>query len=189
MSSPGFQPDSVDGRKLTQNDSDRLHFLRNRPDPPMIDGSPIEYPPYEYRPFPQAMYGPWTDETKRRALQDAARAYGLDLTKADQRAEAESRIYEFDTKLVGNDRERKDWLDKGWADEPTGVKAAQEAYHMRIATASAEVAYRDQSMSEKAKAEFLAADRANGEDPILDLPVPKPDKKPRGRPRKDQTAA
>jgi len=129
------------------------------------------------------MYGPWTDEAKRNGRMATARAYGLDLTKPLEREAIEAKIPEFDTRLVRNDQERKDWLDQGWADGPDLVKAAQTAYQERIAEAAAVRAYDDQHMSAKAKAEFLAADRANGDEHLIDLPVPKLDKKPRGRPK------
>lgn len=188
MSSPGFQADGVGGRKLTQAECDELHFLYNAPTPPKIDGRPIVYPPYEFRPYPAALYGVWTDEQKRRALLDVARSYGLDLRKPLERDEAESRIPKWDSRLVQNDRERADWLSKGWTDNPDEVDQAHDRYIAdTIAVASAERAHTDRLMGEQAKAEFLAADRANGEDHLLDLPVPALNKK-RGRPKKAAAA-
>lgn len=184
MSSTGFQPEGIDGRKLTQEECDELHFLYNAPTPPKINGRPLAFPAYEYRPYPAAMYGVWTDESKRRAILDVARTYSLNLKEPLQREEAESRIPAYDSRLVGNDRERQAWLDRGWTDNPDDVAKAHDNYIANvIAVAAAERAHTDRRMSEKAKEEFRAADRANGEDHLLDLPVPPLNKK-RGRPKK-----
>ena len=56
MSTPGYLPDSVDGRRLAQEECDRLHFLKNSPPRPTINGMELTFPPYEYRPYPAAMY-------------------------------------------------------------------------------------------------------------------------------------
>lgn len=56
MSSPGFKPETVDGRKLTQEQSDRLHFKKNKPDLPQLNGADIEFPPYVFCEFPKALY-------------------------------------------------------------------------------------------------------------------------------------
>jgi len=183
MSSPGFRADGIDGRKLTQEECDELHFLYNAPTPPKINGRPLTFPPYEYRPYPSAIYGVWSDDRKRQAILDSARMYSLDLKQPIQREEAESHVPKWDSRLVGNDRERQDWLNKGWTDNPDDVEKAHDHYIANtIAVAAAERAFTDRRMSEQAKEEFRAADRANGEDHLLDLPAPV--KKPRGRPKK-----
>lgn len=65
MSSPGFRPEG-----LTQADCDRLHFLKNRPPVPEVNGEPLTFPPYEYRAFPCAMYHA-SDPTSPRLVLDA----------------------------------------------------------------------------------------------------------------------
>ena len=167
-------------------ESDYLHFLKNRPDPPTINGRPIEYPPYNYRPYPAAIYGPWTDERKRSELLQIARLQSLDLLKPLEREKAESLIPTWDSRLVQTYEEHCDWLARGWADGPNLVKAAQMQYLDRIAEDAAHRAYDDRRMSEAAKQEFHAADVANGEH-LLDLPAPV--KKPRGRPKKATSTA
>jgi hypothetical protein len=185
MSTVGFKPDGIDGRKWSEAECDRLHFLKNRPDVPTIDGMPLTFPQYEYRPYPAAMYGPWSDDAKRRELLRIAGQLGLNLSKPLEREEVESKLAEHDSRLVGSDAERRDWAAKGWADSPEGVKAAQNAMYDAVAREAAERAYVDRNMTDKSKAEFLAADRANGEDHLVDLPAPK--KKP-GRPKKQEHA-
>lgn len=146
-------PDSIDGRKMSQDECDRLHFLKNRPDPPQINGMPIEFPPYEYRPFPCAMY------------------------HADHEPE-----------LAKDDSQKKAMLAKGWTDNPADVAKAKDDYIANVVAVDAAVrAHDDRRMSEKARAEFTAADVANGEDHLLDLPVPVLNKR-RGRPKKTEAA-
>jgi hypothetical protein len=178
MSSLGFQPDSVDGRKLSQQECDEMHFRENGPIPLKINGRPLEFPKYEFRPYPAALYGAWSDDRKRAALMEAAQLYGLNLRMPLEREEAESRVPKWDSRLVQNDQERQDWINKGWTDDPSDVDAAKDRYLANVvAVAAAERAHSDRLMSEQAKEEFRAADRANGEDHLLDLPVPKLDKR------------
>ena len=165
--------------------SDRLHFLKNKPEVPTIDGEPIVYPPYAYQPFPACLYGPWTDVRRRNELLQIARIEQLDLTKPLEREKAEFLIPEWDSREVRNDREKQDWLDQGWAESPADVKGAQTRYLDRIAHAAAERAFDDRRMGDGAKAEMTAAERA-AEDHVLDLPAPK--RKP-GRPPKAHAAA
>jgi hypothetical protein len=189
MSSPGFQPDGIDGRKMSQEACDRLHALKNRPQPLEVDGEPLTFPPYQYRPYPSAIYGVWSDDRKRQALLDVARLESLNLREPLQREQAEFLIPKWDSRLVENDQERQVWLDKGWTDNPNEIDQAHDHYIANtIAVAAAERAYTDRLMSDKAKAEFRAADRANEDVHLLDLPVPKLNK-PRGRPKKAQTTA
>jgi hypothetical protein len=187
MSTEGFTPDGHKG--WTQADSDRLHFRKNGPVPIEINGEPMEFPKYEYRPYPAAIYGVWTDDRKRQALRDAAREYGLDLTKPLERDEAEAKVPKWDSRLVANDRERADWLAKGWTDNPDQVEKAHDDYIANVvAVAAAEQKHSDRLMSDKAKEEFHKADQANGEHHLVDLPAGKLDKK-RGRPAKGKTEA
>lgn len=180
MSTPGFRPDMIDGRKASQADCDRLHFLKNTPPVPEINGAPMEFPPFEFRPFPQAMYGNWTDETKRNALRRMAVTLGLNLSSQSDYDTAESALPEFDSRLVENEDEQRNWLSRGWANLPGEVKTMQNKLDELVFKEAAERAGRDNNMSAKAKTEFHAADVANGDFPLVDLPAPKK----RGRPAK-----
>lgn len=179
-----INPDTIHGTQFTEEDSMALHMLKNPPPQPEINGRPLQFAKYEYRPYPAAIYRTWTDSRKRDELINVARLNTLDLTKPLEREKAESLLPPWDSRIVQNDRELKDYLDAGWATEPGDVRKAEQAYLDRIANAAAERAFDDQTLSAKAKAEFDAADRANGADHLLDLPVPVADKKPRGRPKK-----
>lgn len=179
-----INPDTIFGNTFTDEDSQALHFLKNPPPQPEINGRPLQFPKYEYRPFPAAIYHTWTDARKRDELIQVARLNQLNLLLPLEREKAESLLPPWDSRLAHNDRELADYVAKGWATEPDQVKQAEQAYLDRVANAAAERAYDDQHMSEKAKAEFDTADRANGADHLLDLPVPPADKKPRGRPKK-----
>lgn len=165
-------------------EGDWLHAQYNRPDPPKINGRPVEYPPYQYRPFPAAIYGKWTDERKREELLQIARTNSLNLLLPLEREAAEARVPKWDSRVVENDRELKDWLAKGWAEHPDEVEKSDLARFHRLQDDAAHQAFDDRRMSEKAKAEFETADKANGDEPIGDLPVP-PLQKKRGRPKKE----
>lgn len=183
-----INPETIFGNEFTDEMSSALHALKNPPPVPTINGLPMTFPPYQFRPFPAAIYRTWTTERKEQEMLQVARLNQLDLTKPLELRKAESLLPNWDSRVVQTERELQDYLDKGWATEPTDVKQAEQAYLDRIANAAAERAYDDLSLSPKAKAEFDAANRANGADHLLDLPVPVLNKK-RGRPRKDQTAA
>src|SRR3990167_9357759 len=160
-----------------ESESDYLHFLKNRPDPITVNGRPIEYPPYQYRPYPAAIYGPWTDERKRSELLNLARLNTLDLTKPLEREKAESLIPEWDSRIVETEREHQDWRAEGGAGGPGLRRRPPTARLDRVAEDAAHRAFDDRRLSEPAKAEFHAADVAHG-DHLLDLPAPV--KKPRG---------
>ena len=181
MSSPGFVAEGLHG-PMTQAECDRLHFLKNRPEPPTINGLELSFPPYAFRPYPQAMYGPWSDEAKLKALRTVARQRELDLNDEYDYREAESHIAAFDTRLVQTDRECADWLAKGWADEPGGVKSATERLEQDIATAAAHRNWDDRQMSPAAKAEADAVEAAR-EDFVPEVPET-PIKRGPGRPPK-----
>jgi len=163
--------------------ADRLHHRKNPPIQPMINGEPLTFPPYEYRPFPAAIYGPWTDETRRVALRQIAGRSGLNLNIQTERDACEEQLPAYDSRLVHDEAERAAWLARGWAEAPGLVTAAQEAIYERISREAAERAYSDRRLSAAAQAEFHAADVANGDDHLVDLPAPKK----RGRTKKQTT--
>lgn len=183
MSTEGLRVETVWGSTFGQEECDQLHFLKNAPEKPSVNGLPIKDPPYQYRPFPAAIYGKWTDDRRRDELIVTARLHSLNLLMPLERERAESLIPKWDSRLVHNDRELKDWLDKGWSEHPDDVEKADLARFQRLQDAAAHQAYDDRRMSEAAKSEFDAADQANGDEPIVDLPVPPLNKK-RGRPKK-----
>jgi len=184
-----IQPETIWGGEFTDEDSQRLHEEMNKATVvPRINGRLMTFPAYEYRPYPAAIYGVWTDSRKRDELIQVARLNSLNLLLPLERERAESLLPPWDSRLVQNDRELKDWLSKGWTEHPDQVKEAHQKYLDAIADQAAMRAYDDQRMSEKAKAEFDAADRANGAEHLVDLPVPVLNKK-RGRPRKTEDTA
>ena len=69
MSTVGFQPETVDGGRMSEEAAERLHALKNRPDPPMINGAPMTFPPYRYQPYPRALYHA-TDPSSPRLVKD-----------------------------------------------------------------------------------------------------------------------
>lgn len=71
MSTIGFEPEGVDGGRLSAEACDRLHALKNRPDAPSINGVPITFPPYRYQPYPRALYHA-TDPSSPRVVKDEA---------------------------------------------------------------------------------------------------------------------
>ena len=69
MSTTGFQPETIDGHRMTEEAAERLHALKNRPDPPMVNGAPMTFPPFRYQPYPAALYHA-TDPTSPRLVKD-----------------------------------------------------------------------------------------------------------------------
>lgn len=187
MSSPGFVAEGTNG-PMTQADCDRLHFLKNRPEKPTINGLEISFPAYEYRPYPKAMYGRWTDEAKLKALREVARRMELDLSDDFDYREAESHIYQYDTKLVHNAREHADWRAKGWADHPAGVDTAVQQIESDVAHVAAHRNYEDRNMSPAAKAEAEAYE-AEVEDfvpAVPETPIRRgPGRPPKAKPEPD----
>lgn len=119
-------------------ESDR-HHKKNAPEPP-----PVEFPPYEFRPFPAWVYH-WKEEAR----------------------------------IVQTEEELANFLSRGWADHPHKVEAARQAYELAKSDNAAQRAADDRRMSPAAKAEHAAADDA-ADDHVLDLPVPKANKKKPG---------
>ena len=71
MSTLGFNPEGIDGGRLSAEECDALHALKNRPDPPTVNGIPIKFPPYQYHPYPRAIYHA-TDPSSPRLVKDDA---------------------------------------------------------------------------------------------------------------------
>ena len=144
MSTTGFTPDAIDGSKWDEEKSARMHFLKNRPAKPEIDGEPLVFPPYQYRPYPRAMYFMGAEPI-----------------------------------LVHSEREQAEREGDGWTTsaKDEDQRAAHDAYIDRTAfVPAAEQAHDHLKMSAKARAEFDAADRDNGDHPLVDLPTKKLDK-------------
>ena len=91
-------------------------------------------------------------------------------------------IAEHDTLLVQTDRERDYWQAKGWATDPGGVKAAQEALERDRSTLEAHRNYEDRNMSAGAKTE-IAAVRQAAQDFVPEVPET-PIRRGPGRPPK-----
>ena len=68
------------------------------------------------------------------------------------------------SRLAHTEADRRELLARGWADSPAFIKSAQTQCDEAIAQAAAERAYSDRRMSDAAKAEFHAADVANGDE-------------------------
>lgn len=156
MSTPGFQPVDAEGNAWDEERSQRMHRLKNRPPTPEIDGEPLTFPPYRFQPYPVAMY----------------------------HAEKEAIVVGSMQNPDGSARQVADLKAEGWTEsaDPEEQRKALAAYvDQTYFIPAAERAFDDQHMSEKAKAEFLEADRANGDVPLVDLPNDKPLNKSRGR--------
>lgn len=183
-----INPDTVFGNQFTEEDSARLHYLKNAPSQPTINGLPITFPPYQFQPFPKAIYHFWTDARKRDELIQVARLNQLDLTKPLEREKAESLLPAWDSKLVHNESELSAHLSNFWTEDPNDVTAAEQRHLDHVANQAAMRRHDDLKLSAKAQAEIDAADRANGDEHLVDLPVPVLAKK-RGRPTKAESAA
>jgi len=158
-----IHPESIHGTTFTEEDSARLHFLKNSPARvPEINGVPMTFPPYVFQAFPTCLYHWWTDARKRDELIQVARLNQLDLTKPLEREKAESLLPPWDSKLAHTERERDGLLADGWVSEPGDVKASEQRWLDGIANQAAMRAHDDLKLSQKAREEMNAADRANG---------------------------
>lgn len=81
-----------------------------------------------------------------------------------------------EARLVKDESEMLNLLSRGWAKQPHDARAAYEAMELEKSNNAAQRNSDDARLSDKAKAEHEAADSA-ADDHVLDLPVPKADKK------------
>lgn len=82
-------------------------------------------------------------------------------------------------RIVQDEQEHANFKSRGgWVEHPSETRAAYEALELEKSDNAAQRASDDRRMSDKAKAEHDAVDSA-ADDHVLDLPVPKADKKPR----------
>lgn len=85
-------------------------------------------------------------------------------------------------RLVKDDSELANFLSRGWAENPNDARKAYEAVELEKSNNAAQRISDDARMSDTAKAEHEAADSA-ADDHVLDLPVPKLNKKPGPKPK------
>jgi len=127
MSSVGFQPETIDGGRLSEEAAERLHALKNRPDPPTINGVPMTFPPYQYRPYPRAIYHA-TDPTSPRLVKDEAEERNfLSRGWADSPATAEkAAATDYDKRIAIPAAERA-YVDRNMSAAAKAEVAAHEA--------------------------------------------------------------
>ena len=127
----------------------------------------------KFEPFPLMVYKAFARENGKVMCGDPRAAGG------DVEGEAFARRCQLRVK----DRSELDRaLKLGWAESPDQAIALYEQHQLDISTETAERHYRDQRMSEKARAEASAVDEATHAH-VPDLPAPKVRRK-RGRPSK-----
>jgi len=85
-------------------------------------------------------------------------------------------------RLVKDDSELANFRSRGWAEKPGDARKAFEAYELEVSNNAAQRGADDRRMSATARAEHDAAD-AVANDHVLDLPVPKLDKKQKAESR------
>lgn len=83
-----------------------------------------------------------------------------------------------DARLVHDESELANLQSRGFVDHPSKTRAAYEALEIEKSNNAAQRASDDHRLSAKAKAEHDAADSA-ADDHVLDLQVPKSEKKPK----------
>lgn len=146
----------------TQDDFDegaRLHNIHNAP---WKKGqySHLEFPPYQFRAFPKAVYNKDFEAARleydqahmlpARGSDDAVRATAI--LQAQRKMALACRKVESQTE--------QDALGAGWYDSPEAAVLAEKAFQDEMATVAAHRAYEDRNMGELAKAEIDAADEA-----------------------------
>jgi hypothetical protein len=145
--------------------------------------------PYVYRPYPKMMYKaqhlPGSGRFATAADQPAYYGFrdGAEWDRACQAAESFTRSCQ---KIVNDEKEHKDALNsrEGWRNTPQEAVEFAEARWKTEGNEAGERNYRDRNMSDKAKAESEAAEKAHfGHLPEI------PEKKRRGRARKSDAAA
>lgn len=81
-------------------------------------------------------------------------------------------------RLVRDASELANFRSRGWAENPNDARKAYEAVELEKSNNAAQRISDDARLSDKAKAEFDRVDSA-ADDHVLDLPVPKANKKPK----------
>lgn len=142
----------------------KLHLKKNRPEPPDID-----FPPYEYREFPCAMYREWGENDRYVQERQVALSKGLDLNNPREAMLIASFVPPCDSCLIHSESERRAKQEQGWADSPNGIKDAKRRAEMAFARQAAELNYEDRRLSPRAAAEKEALDDA-ADHHIVDVP-------------------
>lgn len=188
----------VDGRLMTADEAaTRLHFKKNQPERPDID-----FPPYQFRPFPTCVYREWSESAREREVLAVAGRLSLDLEKRADLARAAREVAEYESRQIGvedhpvggvvnpqlrarNVQELAQALENGWAETPDGVKGAKDRINKAVALAAAHRAYDDRHLGEQAQRE-LDAIEATADNHVVDVPIAP---KKRGRKPKHATEA
>jgi hypothetical protein len=121
-----------------------------------------------YEPFPKMLYKAQTHSNGQVLFMDLNAIYATDINIA-ARAEAFNRSCQL---TVNSEDELNKALNQGWRKTPDEAMAYHEGLQRDIAKAAAETNWSVQRMSEKARAEHAAADRAT-EHPVTDVAAPK----------------
>jgi hypothetical protein len=123
------------------------------------------YAPDGYEPYPKMLYKAHRRENGKVMCMDLDAIYAVDPAK-QALADAFNRTCQ---RTVNSDGEHLRAKADGWCDSPDAALAVHEQLQQDIATAAAEANHSVRSMSEKARAEFAAAD-ADTEHPLTDVP-------------------
>lgn len=162
-----------------EEQSEYLHFKKNKPERPELEDG--FFPPYQYQPYPQAMYRDWDENAKQLELRRIAGRLQLNLRNPSDYNACEYELPKYESKLVGltdcefvdgewrvdqqlrdkNDANHRIALGQGWSDTPDGVKAAKDTYIDKpLALATAHRHYEDRNLGEVAKLELEAVEDA-----------------------------
>ena len=131
------------------------------------------YGPDGFEAFPRMLYKAHRRENGKVMCMDMEALYATDMNVA-LRADAFNRSCQT---TVNNQHELDRELANGWRPSPQEALDYQESLARDIAQAAAETNWSVQRMSDKARAEHAAADRAT-DAPVTDVPAPP---KKRGR--------
>lgn len=174
-----ISPESELGRELCKHEQ---HFTKYVGDG-MTPGNP-----YVYRPFPAMLY----KASKKRNGQACCIDIPPDASQFENMAQYERACLDVEAfnrrnqRIVGSEEEHRRAMNEGWSKGPNEALEKFEAIEKEIGQAAAEAAYRAQHMSEKARAEFKAAESATEHHVTDVMGVPKAR---RGRPKKIKVVA
>ncbi len=158
-----------------EEQAEYLHFKKNKPERPELEDA--FFPPYQYQPYPCAMYRDWSEQSKMLEMRRIAGRMQIDLRDPHSYNQCEYELPRYESKQVGvvdcefkdgawhvnqqlrdkNESDHRIALGQGWADTPDGVKAAKDTYIDKpLALATAHRHYEDRNLGEVAKREVEA---------------------------------
>lgn len=159
-----------------EEQAEYLHFKKNKPERPELEDA--FFPPYQFHPYPCAVYRDWSDATKQLELRRIAARLQVNLREPRDYTMCEYELPPYESKQLGvtdaefvdgewrinqqlrdkNDSDHRIALGQGWATTPDGVRAAKDRQDKELALVTAHRHYEDRNLDGTAKAELAAVE-------------------------------